>query len=55
MSDFDDVNLSSSYLSKSVFKDYYLSLSQPIRDKLDDSEVEISTIDDLKQVVAQMK
>jgi len=49
------VNLSSYYCDNPDLKDYYLSLSKPIRDRLDESGVEISTLGELKQVVEHMK
>ncbi len=54
MNDFN-VNSSSYYYDNSDLRDYYLSCSQAIRDRLDESGVEISTLGELKQVVEKMK
>lgn len=52
--DFNNVNLSSYYFCNPELREYYLSLSKPIRDRLDKSDVEISTLGELKQVAEHM-
>lgn len=42
------------YFDKIELRDYYLSLPEPIRDRLNESGVEISTLGELKQVVEHM-
>lgn len=42
------------YFDKIELRDYYLSLPESIRDKLNESGVEISTLGELKQIVEQM-
>ncbi|WP_312648541.1 hypothetical protein [Aminipila sp.] len=54
MNDFN-VNSSSYYYDNPDLRDYYLSCSQGIRNRLDESGVEISTLGELKQVVEKMK
>ncbi|MBN7773801.1 hypothetical protein [Clostridium aminobutyricum] len=46
--DFDNVNLSSYYYKNPDLRVYYLSLAEPIRNRLDESGVEISTLGELK-------
>jgi hypothetical protein len=50
-----NVNSSSYYYGNADLRDYYLSCCQTIRDRLDESGVEISTLGELKQVVENMK
>lgn len=54
MTDINSVNLSSYYFDNPDLRDYYISLSKPVRDRLDESGVEISTLGELKQVVEHM-
>ncbi|MFV0517923.1 MAG: hypothetical protein ACK5MV_11060 [Aminipila sp.] len=54
MVDFDSVNLSSYYFTNPDLRDYYLSLSKPIRDRLDESAADISTLGELKQVAERL-
>ncbi|QHI71770.1 hypothetical protein [Aminipila terrae] len=50
-----NINQSSYYFGNPDLRDYYSSCSQAIRNKLDESGVEISTLGELKQVVENMK
>lgn len=43
------------YSDNPDLRDYYLSLNEPMRNRLDSSGVEISTLGELKQVVEHMK
>lgn len=43
------------YFDNPELQDYFLSLPEPIRDRLKESGVEISTLGELKQVVEHMK
>lgn len=55
MIDYNSVDLSNYYCTNKDLKDYYLSLPKPIRDRLDESGVQISTLGELKQTVEYMK
>lgn len=54
MIDFNEINLSSYYYDNPDLREYYLSLPKPIRDRLDDSGVEITTLGEFKQAVDHM-
>lgn len=54
MIDFENVNKSSYYFTNPDLREYYLSLAQPVRNRLDESGVEISTLGELKQAVDHM-
>lgn len=43
------------YFDNPELQDYFLSLPEPIRDRLNESGVEISTLGELKQIVEHMK
>lgn len=47
--------INSYYSDNPDLRDYYFSLNEPIRNRLDESGVEISTLGELKQVVEHMK
>ena len=51
MINYENVNLSSYYYSNPELREYYLSLPQPVRQRLDESGVEITTLGEVKQVV----
>lgn len=49
-----DINYMSYYSQNPALQDYYATLPRPIRERLDESGVEISTLGELKQVVEHM-
>lgn len=50
-----EINYDSYYCKHQQLQEYYLSLPKILQDKLDTSDVEVSTLGEMKQIVEYLK